>query len=65
MKSFKKHCENRATLALRVVYGDESGEPKIERAVDSRRPPLRLNSEAEQYWAGRFPAARHSTRVAA
>ncbi len=65
MKKLENQSGNKSTPALRVVCDDEAGESRTAKKLDRQWPPFRLNSKAEEYWAGRFPAARLSTRVAA
>ena len=62
MKMLENQAGDKSIPALRVVFGDEVEESRIARKSDPQQP---LDSEAEEYWAGRFPAARHSTRIAA
>ena len=50
---------------LRIYRGAENEQTKEQDRLGSGRPPFRLQPDSEDYWSGRLPAARLTTRVAA
>jgi len=52
-------------LSFSVYHGGDSCGVEIAARSDHDAPPQQLDNDAEAYWAGRYPAARISARVAA
>ena len=50
---------------LRVYFGDEDAQANADGGTRCDYRRSRAEVEAEAFWAGRSPAARHSARVAA
>lgn len=65
MNVFDKQSGDKQAPVLKIFYGDEKRVPDAIDGVGRQRSPLCLNHEAESFWAGRFPAARLSSRIAA
>lgn len=65
MNVLKLHSGDKQAPVLKIFYGDEKREPAPAEKTGRKRPPLRLNPEAESFWSGRSPAARLSSRIAA
>lgn len=67
MKLYDQYAgaEIKPLAPFRVVYGDQWEKAKKTLGPEQIQPSLHLNAEAEEFWAGRFPAARLSTRIAA
>ncbi len=65
MNNLRIRTEDKPEPFPRVYYGEEPDGPNGTMDFNRNRPPLRLNIEAETFWAGRNSAARLSTRVAA
>jgi hypothetical protein len=64
-KNSDNRVKNQETPILRVFYGDLADGHANEGRPDHDHSSNRTDREIELFWAGRIPAARISTRVAA
>ena len=73
MSTTRKRKAEKLAASLRVYRGDELDDLENATGLDPDSGPDgdpdpahdREKAEAEEFWAGRKPAARHSARVAA
>ena len=65
MSQSERHAAAMQTSCLQAYYGEENDSRKCAAELDPDGLPSDASEDVDAAWAGRVPAARLSTRIAA